>query len=279
MTNWSAYETPALRIVGKDGRGTLHALGNNVVVGRGGSADIQVLDPKMSQFHLRVFQEGEAIWAEDLDTKNGTYLNCVRFRRPTRLSFGDSLIVGHTVVQLLKVPKGLLEPAEQVEHRRPPEQADEATTVPPPSEEALAAAAAAEDREWKPAVLPAGFEAQTNEGVLLTLEGLRSAPVEAKTALPARIVFITDGGAPSGSVVLDRQGALIVGEVEDGAASIDGAPTFGRAPIDGDTVVAIGPVTFRLAVAGDVPPYAVSVDGDRGFVALMPLNAPLMHVQ
>jgi len=45
----------------------------DVVIGRGGSANFVLADPGLSWIHARVFRQGEALFIEDLGSTNGTF--------------------------------------------------------------------------------------------------------------------------------------------------------------------------------------------------------------
>jgi hypothetical protein len=68
-----------------------------VTIGRGGQNDL-VLDGDefASARHARIERRGNAVWVEDLDSTNGTYLNGERIAGAERLAAGDVLRVGET---------------------------------------------------------------------------------------------------------------------------------------------------------------------------------------
>ena len=45
------------------------------VLGRGKECNLRLQDPRASSHHARVIQEGDAFYVEDLDSRNGTFLN------------------------------------------------------------------------------------------------------------------------------------------------------------------------------------------------------------
>jgi two-component system cell cycle response regulator len=73
----------------------------DVIIGRGGSANFVLADPGLSWIHARVFREGDALYIEDLGSTNGTFVGHNRVTRPTRIQPGDRIRVGgHTILKL-----------------------------------------------------------------------------------------------------------------------------------------------------------------------------------
>jgi pSer/pThr/pTyr-binding forkhead associated (FHA) protein len=76
------------------------------VVGRAAHADVRIKDPAVSCFHCSIFPAmvhessrgaGTTGWfVGDLGSRNGTYLNGVRVRQPTRLADQDIIQAGRT---------------------------------------------------------------------------------------------------------------------------------------------------------------------------------------
>ncbi|MFW6161802.1 MAG: PEGA domain-containing protein [Planctomycetota bacterium] len=78
-------------------------VGQRVVLGRGEDADFHILDSWASRAHCLVTYDSEGLHAEDLDTKNGTYLGGRRIQK-ARLHDGSLLQVGTTTLQVLLRP-------------------------------------------------------------------------------------------------------------------------------------------------------------------------------
>jgi len=70
-----------------------------IVMGRVSSAGLVLPDVSVSRQHARLFQRDGGWWVEDLGATNGTELNGVKISGPTKLSAGDRLRMGGTVVQ------------------------------------------------------------------------------------------------------------------------------------------------------------------------------------
>ncbi len=68
-----------------------------VVLGRGKSADIRVIDDGVSREHARIRAEGAHVYVEDLGSRNGTFCNGNRIDRQP-LEDGDKIQVGRTTI-------------------------------------------------------------------------------------------------------------------------------------------------------------------------------------
>ncbi len=64
-----------------------------LVLGRNSSCDIVIPMRQVSRQHARVFAHGDQVMVEDLDSKNGTFVNGVLLREPAPLNDGDELQV------------------------------------------------------------------------------------------------------------------------------------------------------------------------------------------
>lgn len=69
-----------------------------VVLGRAPDATLRIGDDGVSRHHARIRVDGDAIWLEDLSSRNGTYLNGRRIERATALRDGDKIQIGRTTV-------------------------------------------------------------------------------------------------------------------------------------------------------------------------------------
>jgi pSer/pThr/pTyr-binding forkhead associated (FHA) protein len=66
-----------------------------VIVGRSADAEVCVPDYRMSGRHFTIVPKGGAFVLEDLESKNGTWINGVRIAR-TGLKPGDRIVAGRT---------------------------------------------------------------------------------------------------------------------------------------------------------------------------------------
>jgi pSer/pThr/pTyr-binding forkhead associated (FHA) protein len=101
-----------LEIVEGPGAGRQVALTGPVVVGRDAEADVVLDDARVSRRHARIRpQEGRAV-VEDLESRNGTFVNREEIHAPVSAAPGDDVLVGTTVLEL--APLAVL---ARVEHR------------------------------------------------------------------------------------------------------------------------------------------------------------------
>jgi two-component system, cell cycle response regulator len=78
--------------------GEMHKLGaQSIVLGRGGSADVHLSDEGISRFHCRIGSDEGQLVVEDLQSRNGTFLNGTRIAI-SRLEDGDKIQLGRTTV-------------------------------------------------------------------------------------------------------------------------------------------------------------------------------------
>jgi diguanylate cyclase (GGDEF)-like protein len=78
--------------------GAVHAVGHGLVIGRSREVTVQVDSDEVSRRHARIV-EGPGGWVlEDLDSRNGTFLNGERVRVATTLGDGDKIELGSGIV-------------------------------------------------------------------------------------------------------------------------------------------------------------------------------------
>jgi pSer/pThr/pTyr-binding forkhead associated (FHA) protein len=141
----------SLEIVEGAGAGRMVVLGGPVTVGRGRDADLVLADELVSRHHARVTPSGSAAVVEDLGSRNGTFVNGEGLHGPARLTPGDQLQLGVTLVELRSATQIAERPSAV--HPVPPPLAVAprtpdylAGTDPDPHREAGAARSQAEDR-------------------------------------------------------------------------------------------------------------------------------------
>jgi len=62
-----------------------------LLLGRGSNCDIIIPERQVSRQHSRIYPKQDSVFVEDLDSKNGTYVNGQLLREPVRLDDGDEL--------------------------------------------------------------------------------------------------------------------------------------------------------------------------------------------
>ena len=64
---------------------------DNAVVGRGEECDIVLPERQVSRQHVRIFKEDDAYYVEDLESRNGTWVNGQQLKGSRRLYDGDKI--------------------------------------------------------------------------------------------------------------------------------------------------------------------------------------------
>ena len=74
--------------------GMIYDLDGDLSLGRGDNAQIRLEDPFASSRHARIYEQGNTVVIEDLDSTNGTYLNEELLQTPRPLHPGDRVRIG-----------------------------------------------------------------------------------------------------------------------------------------------------------------------------------------
>src|SRR5580700_7559995 len=87
----------------EDQAGRTYEIGDEITVGRAAGCGVPIdYDAYSSNLHARLFRLDGDVWAEDLGSTNGTWVNTVRIGERTRLEKGDLLQIGGTVFEVGK---------------------------------------------------------------------------------------------------------------------------------------------------------------------------------
>ncbi|MEM9188288.1 MAG: GGDEF domain-containing protein [Myxococcota bacterium] len=78
--------------------GEMHPVDQALTVGRSQRVDLSIHDEGASRRHARLYTHGDVTYVEDLDSKNGTFVNGRRIKKPVPLRDGDKIQVGATFV-------------------------------------------------------------------------------------------------------------------------------------------------------------------------------------
>ena len=68
------------------------------VIGRAPAAEIRVVDDGISRTHARIRHDSNGLFLDDLESRNGTFVNGHKIDKPVALTDGDKLQVGRTTV-------------------------------------------------------------------------------------------------------------------------------------------------------------------------------------
>jgi len=88
-------------VISGEQKGEFLPLGRRIsVIGRAENLPLQLLDDLVSRKHLRIrFDEASGQYdAEDMDSRHGVFINHNRISRLTRLTDGDEILLGQTVL-------------------------------------------------------------------------------------------------------------------------------------------------------------------------------------
>jgi pSer/pThr/pTyr-binding forkhead associated (FHA) protein len=88
-----------LRVVAPESRqGERVAVNDEITVGRGGGCALVLADDSYaSTVHARVFRRGNDLFVDDLDSRNGTFVNGTRITSTTKIKKNDRVQFGQTV--------------------------------------------------------------------------------------------------------------------------------------------------------------------------------------
>ena len=93
---------PVARLVFEDGprQGTVFPIIlKETLVGRIASAELVLDAPSVSRLHARLTIDVSGVWLEDLDSREGTWINGVAIRCRTLLNDGDRICFGDAVLR------------------------------------------------------------------------------------------------------------------------------------------------------------------------------------
>src|SRR6266498_1460195 len=75
-----------------------------ITIGRQESAEVRIDVESISRKHVRISRADSGYQIEDLDSRNGTYLNEERIQNPRRIADGDQIALGPDVEMRVVIP-------------------------------------------------------------------------------------------------------------------------------------------------------------------------------
>jgi pSer/pThr/pTyr-binding forkhead associated (FHA) protein len=72
---------------------------DSCLIGRSPSVEIPLADETVSAVHARVWRKDDRWWVEDLDSRNGTFLNQVPVAKEEVLCSGDRIRIGRILLE------------------------------------------------------------------------------------------------------------------------------------------------------------------------------------
>jgi transcriptional regulator with GAF, ATPase, and Fis domain len=215
-------------------RGVRLDLGESALVGRSSSADLQLIDGKVSREHCRLTVQAEQVFVEDLESQNGTFINGQPIRGRAPLQRNDELAIGDSLF--------LLDPDLMVAAAR----FGEATLV--VGERANVAGGVVAAREGPVAVVGALAVALAQARTVEAASAAVVTAVQGALAPDRAFVLLGDGG-PRGLRALEGwQGH--VPSIVSGAASVLSRETLALAARQRRVIVAVDEVEQRTLADG-----------------------------
>ena len=87
--------------------------GQSLVIGRGEDCDIVLPERQVSRHHIRVYEENDAYYVQDLDSRNGTWVNGAQLKGTHRLEDGDQISLA-LAIRLQFIGTGATAPRQSV---------------------------------------------------------------------------------------------------------------------------------------------------------------------
>lgn len=85
--------------------------GTALTIGRSHTADVPISHQGLSRLHARLFRAGDAIFIEDLQSANGTFVRGQRVSEPVRVLDGDRVQLGRAIIFKVALQDALEEQA------------------------------------------------------------------------------------------------------------------------------------------------------------------------
>jgi DNA-binding winged helix-turn-helix (wHTH) protein len=82
---------------------------DEVVIGRDEECDLTLAERQVSRQHIRLFREGDVYYVQDLDSKNGTWVNGLQLKGTRELQDGDEIHIA-LVVRIRFIGSGATSP-------------------------------------------------------------------------------------------------------------------------------------------------------------------------
>ena len=93
-----AQRNATLTVLTGSATGQMFKVTADLAIGRSPNASVRVDDDGVSRNHARIrFEDGTA-WAEDVDSRNGTFVNGTRLSGAVKLADGDKIQVGRSTI-------------------------------------------------------------------------------------------------------------------------------------------------------------------------------------
>lgn len=87
---------------------------DKLLIGRAEECDLRPLSEEVSRKHCAIIQKDDVLWAKDLRSRNGTFVNGLRIGEPKQLADGDLVRVGSLELKVSIAVEPKLETEEDI---------------------------------------------------------------------------------------------------------------------------------------------------------------------
>jgi pSer/pThr/pTyr-binding forkhead associated (FHA) protein len=87
---------------------------DKLLIGRAEECDLRPLSEEVSRKHCAIIKREEVLWAEDLRSRNGTFVNGLQLSEPKKLADGDLVRVGSLELKIAIAAEPKLETEEDI---------------------------------------------------------------------------------------------------------------------------------------------------------------------
>ena len=87
---------------------------DKLLIGRAEECDLRPLSEEVSRKHCAIIKKDDVLWAKDLRSRNGTFVNGLRLSEPKQLADGDLVRVGSLELKVSVAVEPKLETEEDI---------------------------------------------------------------------------------------------------------------------------------------------------------------------
>jgi pSer/pThr/pTyr-binding forkhead associated (FHA) protein len=87
---------------------------DKLLIGRAEECDLRPLSEEVSRKHCAIIRKGDDLWAEDLRSRNGTFVNGLKLTEPKQLADGDLVRVGSLELKVSAAPEPKFDTDEDI---------------------------------------------------------------------------------------------------------------------------------------------------------------------
>jgi len=87
---------------------------DKLLIGRAEDCDLRPLSEEVSRRHCAITKKDDALWVEDLRSRNGTFVNGLKLTEPKQLADGDLVRVGSLELKVSAAPEPKFDTDEDI---------------------------------------------------------------------------------------------------------------------------------------------------------------------